>query len=274
MTTILLPDRWAFDGVDLSSFAALVQAFEGAENLPSLRGEDRLIPSLPGRRYAIKIDDSRRFGLAMVSTATDAAGGLTAPDELSQAQANLDALRALFGRRGRRPLVHYLADGTSRTAQAEPVAFDAVEPDAGRALFRATVDFALADPYFYGPDVVIAPTAIPASPTDIVLTHPGTAQGHRIAFAFSGPISSPRITNQANGVYVECLVDVAAGTDLVIDCEAFTATNDGANAGGSIRHSGSFPWMLIEPGANTLRVTSSSAGGSLAATFKAPYHGA
>lgn len=273
MTTLAIRnDRWTFDSTDLSTYAVLVRNMNDAEDLPGLRGEDVPVPYLPGRRWAPKLPDGRRLSLALLITDMNESGGLTQPTSPRQAQANLDALRLLFARPGIRSLVHVLPDGTSRTAGAEVVSFQVQESRGARQSFLAVVDFSLADPFFYGTNVVDSARSIPASPTDFTFTHPGTVRTNRITFDFVGPISNPRITQQTTGIYVEALVSVASAKHLIIDCAAFTATNDGVNAIGSIRHSGDFRWMILEPGAQTLRVTSTAPGGTLTTTAAAPYH--
>jgi hypothetical protein len=273
MTTLAVQaDRWTFRGTDLSSYTVLVRAIDGAEDLPALRGSNIPVPNLPGQMYAPKLPDTKRLALALHVTNMDAAGGLTAASQLRQAQANLEMLRRLFSIPGTGSLVHVLPDGSSRTAQAEVVRFQSVEPEYGRHAFAAIVDFELADPYFYGANVVDATRSIAASPTDFTFTHPGEQRTNRIVFDFVGPISNPRVTQQTTGIYVEALVTVGAGLHLLIDCGLFTATNDGVNAIGSIRHSGDFRWMIVEPGAQTLRVTATAPGGTLTTTAAAPYH--
>lgn len=274
MTTLAVrPDRWTFDSVDLSSYAVLVRNMNDAEDLPGLRGEDVAVPYLPGRRFAPKLPDAKRMALALWITDTNDAGVLVEPTAQRQAQVNLDSLRTLFARPGRRSLVHVLPDGTSRTAMAEVVSFQVQESRGRRETFLAVVDFALADPFLYGANVVDAGRSIASSPTDFSITNPGTYRTNRIVLDFTGPISNPRVLQQTTGIYVECLVTVGSGLHLIIDCENFTATNDGLNAIGSIRHSGDFRWLILEPGANSLRVTATTPGGTLTTTAAAPYHG-
>lgn len=274
MTTIAIaPDRWTFDGTDLSSYAYMVRAMDGAEDLPDLRGDDVAVPNLPGRRWASKLPDRKRFALILHVTPMNASGGLTEASQARQAQVNLDALRTLFARPGPRSLIHVLPDGTSRTAQAEVVRFQAITPQAGRHAWAGVVDFQLADPYFYGADVVDSARSIAASPTNFNLVHPGTVRTNDVVLDFTGPISNPRVLQVTTGIYVECLVTVGAGLHLIIDCAKFTALNDGVQAIGSIRHSGDFRWLIIEPGTNALRVTATSPGGTLTTTVAAPFHG-
>lgn len=277
MTTIpISPDRWTVDGLDLSSYAYIVQSLDGGEDLPPLRGENLVTPGSPGRRYVTKLDDAKRFALALWISQTNAAGGwdggVTSDD--IQAQRNLDALRTILGKRhALRAIMHYLPDGTSRTATGECATFRTNWSPAGRGPFLAVADFELPDPYFYGADLVDADRVIAASPTDFNLTHAGTARTWRGTLDLLGPIANPRITNQTNGVYVECLVTVAATKHLIIDLDAFTAANDGVGAGGSIRHSGDARWLVLDPGVNAIRVTGTgmTSATRLTTTVETPY---
>lgn len=275
MTVLALGERWSFAGLELSTYATMIRSIAGADDMPPLRGEDAAYTGLPGRRALPKVEDSRRIALGLWTTSSDAAGGLTSPTAREQARANLDDLKELLGRRHvRGSLVRHMPDGSTRSALAECVAIDNVVDPYDRELFGLVADFLLADPYLYGVDV-IETSAIAASPTDVVLTSPGNRRGHRLLIDFTGPISNPRVANlsidPAGDHYVELLVAVGAGLHAIVDVAAFTAENDGVNAIGSVRHSGALPFLEVDPGANTLRVTSMAPGGSVDFTFSPPY---
>lgn len=272
MTTILTTERWTFAGVDLNSYAAMVRELTGGDTLPDLRGDNIVIPSRVGRYPVAKLSDQRRIALVLwISHLTAAGAEGPTPPAARQARTNLDGLLAVLARRATGPLGRVMPDGTIRTATAECVSVDVPEYPASRDGFPLVADFMLADPWFYGADVIVGPTTIAASPTDQVVTHPGTVATGRVLLDLVGPLANPRVTNQANGFYIECLVTVAAGKHLLLDCWAATATNDGALAIGSLRHSGGADLFRIEPGANTLRVTSGATGGSLTTTLHPPY---
>lgn len=273
MTTPVIlpsPDRWSFRGVDLTTLMVNLREITGAEDLPPLRGGNVVIAGAAGRRYMAKESESRRIAFALWIGPMADDGSLVEPTAHRQAQANLDALGALFAQPGQGALVHYMPDGTTRTAQAEVAAFDSIDRPAAET-FLGVVDFELADPWFYGPDVVDTARAISASPTAWTFVHPGKVRGHRVLLDFIGPIANPRMTNTTLGIWVECLVTVASGKHLLIDGEAVTATNDGVNAIGSIRHSGALAWLLMTPGNNALSVTATTPGGTLTTTFRPPY---
>ncbi len=271
MTTLAISaDRWTFGGVDLSSYAYLVREVTGADEFPKLRGEDAPFTGLPGRRPMGKLADARRLALGLWVNPLSVAGTLVEPTNRRQARKNLDELYAVLGRRAQQALVRTLPDASSRSAMAEVVDVSAFTDPVSGELFGLVVDFALADPYLYGADVVVS-GATPTSPTDLAISHPGTVRGGKLLLDFTGPVANPRVTNIGNGQYVEALVTVASTKHLLIDTAAFTALNDGANAIGSIRHSGAFRFLEVDPGAQTLRVTSTTPGGSLSVTFSPPY---
>ena len=274
MTNLAMPERWRFTTVDLSTYAVLVRKVDGVDELPDLRGENRVVPAITGRRWARKRMDQKRLTLAVWVTSANAGGTLTEPTNARQVRANLDSLHALFSGRTAGALVRVMPDGSERTANAEVVAVGNIEDGYAGEAIGLTVDFLLADPVFYG--AAVNPSqAIAASPTNFNLTNPGSTSTHRPVLTFTGPIANPRLINltiDAGGsFYVEALVTVASAKLLVIDCGAFTAANDGVNAIGSIRHSGAFEFFRLEPGANSLRVTATSPGGSLGIAYSPPY---
>ena len=173
MTHLAMPERWRFKTIDLSTYAVLVRKVDGVDELPALRGENRVVPSIAGRRFARKRMDQHRLTLALWVQSIDAGGTLTEPTNERQLRANLDALYALFGDRTAGALVRVMPDGSERTATAEVVGIGRIEDDyAGQAL-GVTVDFLLADPSFYG--AAVNPSqAIAASPTNFTLTNVGT----------------------------------------------------------------------------------------------------
>lgn len=270
MTHLALPEQWRFRGVDLSTWAYMVRSVDGVDEFPALRGENVLVPAIAGRRYAAKVDDQRRLALALWVQPVDAAGVLIEPTNARQARANLDALYAVLGLRSQGDLVRVMPDASERTASAEVVAVNDIEDEFGHEGIGLVADFLLPDPYFYGAGVTEM-QAIAASPTDMTITNAGSAATNRLVLTFTGPITNPRLANRtldaAGGFYVEALVSVAAGTDLVIDCGAWTAANDGVNAIGSVRHSGAFEFFRLVPGANDLRITADTPGGSLSVDY-------
>lgn len=268
-------EEWEFGGFPFNTHAVHVRSIVGPDALPVLRGENAAYAGLPGRRRLGKLEDERRIALGLWVTSLDADGDLTAPTNREQARSNLDALKAVLGvRHAAQSLQRTMPDGSVRTALAECVAIDQIEDPASGEVYALVADFLLADPFMYGPDVVVV-QAIGGSPTDFDLVSPGNRRGSSLLIDFTGPISNPRLANltidPGGDHYVELLVAVASGDHAIIDVARFLAENDGVNAIGSIRHSGSLPFLEIDPGTNSLRVTSSSPGGSVELTYSPPY---
>ena len=256
-------DVWSFAGTNLNDGAVIrVQSIDGYGAVPPLRGADVPMASFPGRRFVQKQHDNKRVALGLQIKGSPAA-----------IYGSLDSLAKLFAVGAQGALVHSHPDGTVRTAQAQVVAWQPLDASVIGKLYAATVDFDLADPYFYVANVVDAARDVHTSPTNFNFTHPGTVRGHRVLFDILGPAVNPQILNNTNGVSVQCLVTVAATKHLLIDSGAWTALNDGVQAIGSIRHSGAFPFMFVEPGVNALSWTATglSASSRLTTTFQPPY---
>lgn len=254
----------SYKGTDLQTLdhRIFLEVAEGLSGLPELRGSDFVVGGTPGARALVRLPNV--LPLLLV--------GWTKNATWPAYRDTIQELQRLFRpMAGPGALVATLEDGTVVTAQARALSLVPAPDDPGPTKRLSVTMDAVQPPYWLGVDVVDAARAISASPTNFTLTHPGTEQAHRIVFTFTGPITNPRITNLENGVYVEWLGTVGAGEILIIDCLAFTATLDGDNVVGSIRHSGAREWMVILPGDNDLRVTRTGGTGTLTTTFEPPY---
>lgn len=254
-----------YDGEDLqlADASLFLEIREGLGSYPSLRGDDVLRPGLPGRRARNRIGDV--LGLELT--------GWIRGSTLAEL-ADLRLLLAGLFRptKGLRPLQATLENGNVISIPARSLP-DGIsygdEPSATR-----TVNVALEapdPPYWRGAEEIDLARAFPASPTNFTLTNDGNERTHEIVFEITGPVENPRITNLDLGIYVEALVSVGAGEVLTIDGAAFTADIDGTSAIGSIRHSGSRLWMLLDPGANSMRLTATTPGGTVTSRFRPVY---
>lgn len=271
MTTITSAEQWTFAGIDLSSYATFVTQVQGADELPPLRGSDAPYTGVPGRLPVPKLFDGRTVSLALIVTATDAGGGITGTGR-QQARANMDALKTVLGVRGTNALTRKMPDGTTRTAQAECIAVSSVQDPSGGEVFQLLAEFFLADPFFYGANVVDSARSFAASPLNYSLTLPGSIRTHRVTFDLLGATNGPiTITNNTTGTSVTFNPNVPGGQHLVIDSDAFTALLAGASVIGSLSHSGAVPFFWFNPGVNAITITASAAGGSVTTTLKVPY---
>lgn len=267
-------ERHVVAGVELTTPRYQLRTVTGLDQHPERRGGDITVPNIPGERYSPREDQGRLIAYGLSITNRDAEGDTPADETAADAVYldNLEELQAALAD-PHTPIVLQrirIGDGRTLTAQASTGWLQELGEIADRVEKSGIVRVQLADPYWYGAEIV-AGGAIAASPTDFELEHPGTAYGHKLVLDFTGPITNPRVLDVETGYYVEALVDVPAGDHLIIDTEAFTVQLEGVQAIGSMRHSGGFAWQRIQPGTNTLRVTATAAGGSLAAAFRPPY---
>lgn len=251
--------RWSYAGLELDDAELIkIMTIDGYSSVPPLRGGGISLASVPGERFTKKLHAARKIGLDLLLYNRN-----VDPVALHR---RLDALaKVLNVQQVESPLTHYHPDGTVRTAQAHCVAYDPKDVSQIGSVYLGTCDFLLSDPYFYTADITkVVP--IPSSPVTYSIVHPGTVRGYKSIITITGPLANPTITNAANGVSVQLLVTVASGQVAVIDSLHWTATNNAVNAIGSIRHSGAFEFMVIEPGLNSLTLTATGVGSGASLT--------
>lgn len=265
-----VPDRYLFDGFDLSTFAVTQTRTQGADNHPALRGENPPWAGIPGSQSLEQLPGSRIVSLDMFVHGMNANGTVGAAMR-TQARTNLDALQAVLARGGNRPLIRVMPDGTGRQAYARVWNVQEIDGRLNNALFALKVDFYLADPYFYTNTSITGPTSLSSGSVLFSLGHSGTVRGHHILFDIAGPVTDPRITNLTTGTWVQFTGSVPSGQRLYIDSEHFSAFLAGTNVVGSITHDGGVPFMWLVPGSNSMQVTSTAFGGTLTTTFAPPF---
>lgn len=267
MTTVAVPEQWSFAGVDLSSYATIVVAPVGVDEMPPVRGDDAAKTGLTGRQYLPKLLDSRRVGLVLMVTSQSAAG---VGGARTQARTNLDALYAVLTPRAQGTLSRTMPDGTTRSAPAECVGVSAIRNPAAENVYILTAQFQLADPWWRGPSTTgPGSTSITTNPKDITFTNPGSVRDHKLLIDITGAITNPRVTNQTTGAWVQFTGSVGASKHLLIDPYAFTITNDGVDVIGSLSHGPTVPWLDLVPGTQTLRVTGGTTGSILVTAYPA-----
>jgi hypothetical protein len=139
----------------------------------------------------------------------------------------------------------------------------------GQTQSSFTIDLLLADPYFYGPQVVVA---LPYNtPTSVYNTGDDVAAYNNNTVTLYGPLQYPRVTNSTTmpPTWLQLNTVIAAGDSVLFDIANYTAyrTSDGANLSGSVTHSGTFRWMSYIPGQNTVTLTSAGTGDTGAAVL-------
>lgn len=273
MTTLALNERITFAGVDLASYATLVNRLSQWDEFPALRGDNPALTGLPGRQFLQKLMDARQPSLGLIVTPLTAAGadGVT---QQRQARANLDALYQAFAVRGQQALVRRMPDASNRTAMAEVLQVSQFDARVGGRAMLLMVTFDLADPFFYGD--LVTPSAVSLNATTktfATTSNPGTAsRSRRITFDITGPCANVRISNDTTGTWFLVPGSVAGTKHLIVNPYDFTAVNDGADVNGLVQHSGNSPAFLeIAPGVNNFTLTCTTIGGSLSFPWQAAY---
>jgi hypothetical protein len=267
-----MQQRWYYDDVSLNSPAYRVEAVPQGIGLPGRRGEDLEVPHRDGKLYARKCLESRTLTLVMWVTGADPATGVKPVGVTSEEQlrVNIDYLLKLLGARGRRTLRRVMPDGSYRNAVAEPL--NPVPFVSTGTTAKFVVDFELADPYFYATGLTTHTRVVDDSPEDFTATNPGTAAAKKLIITLDGPLSSPKLLNQTNGLWVQYNGVLAGGQSLVIDTGEWMATIGGVSYLAGITHEGDPIWMILEPGDNSMRVTCDEApSGEIEIKYYAPY---
>jgi hypothetical protein len=232
-----------------------------------------------GQLWRPKQPDQRTITLAMWAAGIDQSSLVPAADQRLAFNNNFQQLRSMFWRQGnlgstlgfltRRWYItqNGVTGIVAATAQAE-IAGTMQPTMSGRTRGDFSVDFLLADPYFYGARQT---QVISANGSGSVLNLGdaavgfGQAQGQGgVPFTLKllGPLTTPvTVTNQTNGVSVTLAYTIGSGHSVTLDVMSYTAYDDsGASHLGSVTHSGARPWMLLMPGSNSLSLSTGNGG--------------
>lgn len=259
---------WAVDGVSLQTMAFNISTLGGDRlSPPPIRGENLLVPASVGRRWMPKMVDQNVITLGMWVTGAKEDGSMpTTQSTLRQFTDNWRKLRALLWTPGRQVTLSkcFWVNGVLKTASALAQFSSGISPTmSGPARAAFTVDLTLADPYFYGPEVI---TSLSTGTQTITIAGDDTTRA--VKFHVVGSRNTVKIRNNSLNVDVEYHRDLSAGDVVDIDVQQFTCLTDPAgtapyNTVGSIRHTGDAYWFMLQPGANILTVSSASGIGAV-----------
>jgi len=263
MTTLPWEDRYTFGGFDLSSYAVMTMNVDGADVVPPARGVTPPRTGMSGNVPQRLLMDQRSVRIGLFLT-PDSAAGVAPGDNRVGAYSNLDALKRILDPTvGQQLLTRMMPDGTTRQGMAQVRSTSAFAGVAGGELMMLTVDFELADPYWYASIPVSLNTTLNTSPVNANITNPGYP-GHRTTFDFTGPITAPVVTNTTTGAFISFPFAVPSAQHLIIDAYTFTATLNGVDRSGDILHAPTVgvPWWRMNTGVNALTFTGTSPTGS------------
>lgn len=249
-----------FNGVSLMDARWSIEAIP--ETMPARRGSNLVLPSFNGSKYVKKHYEERTEVINMWVRGVDSFGvlpvGKTTAQQLDE---NIDYLRSLFGISEMVIVQKKMNDDTWRVAQSEVKGAIEFTSKTKNKVF--SVELTYPDPFFYGTvEVTEETTAIELTNT---WTHVniGTAPVDKMLVTFTGPLSSPKLENLNNGIWLQYSGAIGAGESVVINTEDFTCLKGATNMISALRHGGDASLMILESGNNSLKLTTDTTGGAV-----------
>lgn len=258
---------WDVDGVSLQTMAFDIETL-GGDRLtpPGLRGANITVPYAPGDVWMPKQVASRSISLDMWVIGVNEDGSIPTGDQRRVWENNFRKLRQLLWTPNRQITLtkRFYVDGVLKTASAQAQFAGGISPDMnGQSRGSFTVTLMLADPYFYS--AAVSTTLTTGSQT---VTVEGDDITRAITLHFAGARKYPKVHNSTLNVDVELHEDLSSGDVADLDVKAFTSVTDPSaiapfNSVGDIVHTGSPLWLLLQPGDNTIVVSSDSGIGAV-----------
>lgn len=267
--SISTEEYWDIDGVSLNQYCHAIKTYGGSRlAVPKLRGENALLPFRHGRMYKPKTPDSKVITLAMWVAGIDPTSNQPAARQKVQFNDNWKALTDLFWSPGQQLTL------TKRWFQnaATPVLVQAsalcelagtMDPTmTGRTRADFGVDLLLADPFFYAPEVTTSTIDVG---DELVINNPGDVETWvNLEITFNGELLRPTLWNLTTDPQIWMTVDtlVQPGYKVDVDVGQYKAIRnyDNLEISATIDHSGFRGWFKLNPGANTIKLTSSGIG--------------
>ncbi len=273
-------EYWDVNGTSLNQYCWAIKTIGGSRlSVPKLRGDNTLFPFRDGRSFRPKQADSKVITLAMwvagVNPATDQP---RLSNQDVQFNDNWNSLQRLFWSPDEQLVLTRrwwsgAASPVLREASALCELAGTMDPTmTGRTRADFAVDLLLSDPYFYGPEVTHNLTpGVPA----VVNNSGDVPVWSTINITFNGELISPMITNSSIEPPVWMRINTAVIADpVLVDVNDFSVTNtfDDSSLTGSVTHSGFRAWMKLNPGNNTLKLTSvGNSSGNAVLKYKPAY---
>lgn len=254
---------WSFDGTDLSTFG-VITLLDDYLDVANKRGGNQTIPKKHGTIFVEKFYDETEIAIGIAMKYANAA----------DLEAGFDSLKILCAGRGQKVLSNTRADGSVRTVLASLEGKLQVSRESYN-FARVVLTFKLSDPFFRGQTLVEASVLVDASPVELIVTNPGTAEECNPEIVLTGPLSHTVITNNTTGVILSYVSNIDAPrvvTVSQVDGELVAFDDLGNNVIQHLSHQGSESFMVFNPGDNTLEIADDVAtSGTVAFSFYPPY---
>jgi hypothetical protein len=267
-------EAWFFNGLPLQSAygAWNIATFGGSRfGVPVFRGQNYQTPYRAGQNQRAKMPDSRTITMNfwVDGQGQHSTSSYPAADQRLAFNSNFQQLRAAFfqmtaagSAQGQLQRTWYITQsGSAKLVQATAMAELAGSLDLtmnGRTNAAFSADFLLADPFFYGAQVIKACTGASTAVTGLGegvagLGYPSPVAGFTVSCSAAGTV-----TNTTAGVSFT----LASGPSYPVTVDVLNGTvtdNAGANQIAAITHSGARAWMVVLPGTNTISVSAGTA---------------
>jgi hypothetical protein len=260
------------DGVEypLQTYAKNIESWGDDRQTPvPLRGSDVRIPWIPGEQETERVADARTMTLAMWVRGVDDNNAVASTSQLVFRQ-NWMLLKRILKNRGKILTLRkrfYDEAGTLRQADARARWAGGMSPAMlGMTGAKFTVDFRLADPFFYGAATTVALTSgTTATPTIL-----GDAECRKVSFtgaAGGAGASDVSLADTESNHTFSIIKALVASATVVLDFQGQSARFAGVNVAPSVNHVGSTDWFRLTPGLNHLIPSSASGGWSGTLTY-------
>jgi hypothetical protein len=267
-------EAWFWNGLPLqSAYGAWNIATMGGSRfgVPVFRGQNYETPYRGGQNWRAKMPDSRTVTLTFWVDGQGQHSNSTYPaaDTRLAWNNNLQQLRQAFfsmtaggSAQGQLQRNWYLTQsGTNKLVTSTAMAELAGSMDLsmnGRTSAGFSVDFLLADPHFYGAQVVKACTGASTTVTGlgegvVGLGYPSSVAGFTVQLS-----AAATVTNTTAGV----AFTIASGPSFPVTVDILNGTvtdNGGVNQISQLSHSGARAWMALLPGSNVISVSAGTA---------------
>lgn len=263
--------QWEYNGISLNTKAWQVIEVSGL-GTPKTRGNNIEIPYKNGKRNTKKYYDEKPLIFGMVVNGVDPITGIVPAGKTGNEQLhdNIDYLNLIFGRRGEFTLKRIMPNGNVREAKAE-VYGDTDYTIKDMTSCKFTVEFLLADPFFYSATKVTELRNITEAQTTFAHQNMGNAPALKHLITLTGPLANPVIENLSNGVWLQYLGVINNGETVIIDTENFNCFKGSLNVISALKHAGDINWLILEPGQNNIKIISETVGGSVQIEYYPPY---
>lgn len=269
---------YTVDGVAMDSHGWYLTPATRHRPLPGAKAVKIEVPGRAGELPVVGLDPDTTtlpLGLRVTALRPDGSEG-----DLYELEQNLEALSGIFGVRHRLLDVRHIpAPGMERQADATVLAAADPEVDVATRTARLTVVLTIPGVYWRDPREVTWAGLLPGAGQAVTELAGGTAPIVDSVLRFTGPATTPAMTDLVSGCTVVHAGALAAGQRLLVDCARMrasrvttdtwdldagtdvTGTVDAMGPGSSSRWLHLTPGMAgIDPYSRSIRVTTTATG--------------